>query len=71
MAEDAKGKAKHVGGKLKEAAGDLLGDRELEREGELDQVEGRAEQDEARALEEAREARERKRASRDAKKRGL
>ena len=46
MADDAKGKAKHVGGRLKEEAGELLGDRELEREGRLEQ---------------AREARERKR----------
>lgn len=71
MADEAKGKGKHLGGKIKEGAGELLGDRKLEREGRLDQAEGRAEQDEARALEEAREARERKLASEDAKRRDL
>lgn len=70
MADDVKGKGKHIGGKIKEEAGELLGDREMEREGRLDQSEGRAEQDEARALDEAEEARERKRASKDAKLRG-
>ena len=60
MADDTTGKAKHVKGRIQEAAGDLLGDRSLEREGELSQMEGRAEQDEARALREAREANERK-----------
>lgn len=64
MAEDAAGKAKHVGGKIKEGAGDMLGDSELKREGRLDQAEGRAEQDEARAEEKAREARERKQSAR-------
>ena len=49
MADDMSGKGKHLGGKLKEGLGDLLGDRELEREGRLDQMEGRAEQDAARA----------------------
>lgn len=71
MADDAKGKGKHLGGKIKEGAGELLGDRELEREGRLDQSEGRAEQDEARALDEAEEARERKRASKNAKRRDI
>lgn len=71
MADEAKGKGKHVGGKIKEGAGELLGDRQLEREGRLDQTEGRAEQDEARALEDAQEARERKRASKDAKRRDV
>ena len=68
MADDAKGKAKHLGGKIKEGAGELLGDRELETEGRLDQAEGEAEQDEARALRDAQEARERKEASRRAKR---
>lgn len=71
MAEDAAGKGKHIGGKIKEGAGELLGDRELEREGRLDQAEGRAEQDEARALDEAEEARERKLASKKAKRRDV
>lgn len=69
MADDARGKAKHVGGKIKEEAGELLGDRELEREGRLDQAAGRAEQDEARARERAEEARERKREAESLKER--
>src|SRR5690606_22878017 len=55
MADDAAGKATHLGGKIKEGVGDLLGDREMEREGKLDQMEGQAEQDQARAEEEATE----------------
>lgn len=61
MADDAKGKTEHVGGKIKEGVGEVLGDRELEREGRLDQKKGRAEQDEARAREKAEEARREKR----------
>lgn len=61
MADEGKGKAEHVGGKVKEKAGEVLGDRKMEREGQLDQKKGRAEQDEARANEKAREAREEKR----------
>jgi uncharacterized protein YjbJ (UPF0337 family) len=68
MADDTKGKGTHLGGKIKEGAGDLLGDRELKREGRLDQMEGRAEQDQARAEEEAREAAERRAAARQAKR---
>lgn len=60
MADDAKGKADHLGGKIKEKAGEVLGDRELERDGQLDQKKGRAEQDEARAEERAERAREEK-----------
>lgn len=60
MADDAKGKAEHVGGKAKEKAGELLGDRKLEREGELDQKKGRAEQEEARAETKAQRARQEK-----------
>jgi len=67
MADDAKGKVTHVGGRIKEGLGDLLGDRELEREGRLDQMEGRAEQDQARAEEAAREAAERRAAARRAR----
>lgn len=70
MADEAKGKGKHVAGKIKEGAGDLLGDREMEREGRIDQVEGRAEQDEDRALDQAQEARERKRQAKNAKRSG-
>jgi uncharacterized protein YjbJ (UPF0337 family) len=60
MADETKGKAEHLGGKIKESVGDALGDREMEREGQLKQVKGEAEQDEARAREKADEARERK-----------
>jgi uncharacterized protein YjbJ (UPF0337 family) len=60
MADKGKGKAEHVGGKIKEGAGDLLGDRKMKREGRLQQQKGEAEQDEARARERAEEARERK-----------
>lgn len=60
MADEAKGKGEHVGGKIKEKAGEVLGDRELEREGRLDQTKGRAEQDEARAEEKAERARKEK-----------
>lgn len=57
MADDAKGKAEHLGGRIKEKSGELLGDRELEREGQLNQKKGRAEQDEARAEQQAERAR--------------
>ncbi len=49
MADDVTGKLTHLAGKVKEGVGDLLGDRHIEREGRLDQMEGRAEQDAARA----------------------
>ena len=49
MADDLEGKLTHLGGKVKEGIGELLGDRSVEREGRLDQMEGRAEQDAARA----------------------
>lgn len=67
MADDRKGKATHLGGKIKEGIGELLGDRKMEREGELDQMEGRAEQDQARATEAANEAAARRAAARAAK----
>ncbi len=60
MADESKGKAEHLGGKIKEAVGDMLGDREMEREGRLKQAKGEAEQDEARAQEKVEKARERK-----------
>lgn len=69
MADNASGKAKHLGGKIKEGVGDLLGDREMEREGQLDQVSGQAEQDQARAEEAQVEAIRRKAAAEEAKKR--
>lgn len=67
MADDLSGKGKHLGGKLKEGLGDMLGDRELEREGRLDQMEGRAEQDQVRAEEALREASARRNAAQNAK----
>jgi uncharacterized protein YjbJ (UPF0337 family) len=60
MADETRGKGEHVGGKIKEGLGDLLGDREMEREGKLEQQKGKAEQDEARARKKAEEARDRK-----------
>ena len=36
------GAAKNMGGKLKEAAGDVTGDAKLKHEGEADQVAGKA-----------------------------
>lgn len=35
------GAAKNMGGKLKEAAGDITGDQKLKTEGKADQVEGK------------------------------
>lgn len=67
MADDITGKAQHLGGKLKEGVGELLGDRKLERDGRLDQVEGRAEQDQSRAEEAMMDAAARKAAARRAK----
>lgn len=67
MADDITGKATHLGGKIKEGLGDLLGDRQLEREGRLDQMEGAAEQDVARAQDAVLEADERRRAAQNAK----
>ncbi|HEX2092774.1 MAG TPA: CsbD family protein [Longimicrobiaceae bacterium] len=67
MADDVTGKGRHLGGKLKEGLGDLLGDRELEHEGRLDQMEGRAEQDQARAEEALNDAAARRAAARNAR----
>ncbi|MGQ0815485.1 MAG: CsbD family protein [Gemmatimonadota bacterium] len=64
MADDLSGKAKHVGGKIEEAAGDLLGDRKMKRQGRLSQVEGEAEQDLDRAEDVAEEAAVRKQSAR-------
>ena len=56
MADDTSGKIKHVGGKIQEGVGELLGDRKMRREGKLNQVEGEAEQDMDRALDAAEDA---------------
>ncbi|MEM5542860.1 CsbD family protein [Sulfitobacter sp. AS92] len=39
--DQAKGKAKDIGGKLKEEAGDATNNEDLKREGQADQVEGK------------------------------
>jgi uncharacterized protein YjbJ (UPF0337 family) len=67
MADDLQGKATHIGGKIKEGLGDLVGDRRLEREGKLDQMEGQAEQDQARAEEVMEDAALRRASARQAK----
>jgi uncharacterized protein YjbJ (UPF0337 family) len=64
MADNIRGKGTHVGGKIKEGLGDLLGDSRMKREGRLEQMEGQAEQDQARAEEAQRDAIERKAAAR-------
>jgi uncharacterized protein YjbJ (UPF0337 family) len=66
MADDIRGKGTHLGGKIKEGLGDLLGDRKMEREGRLEQMEGQAEQDQVRAEQAQMEAMERKAAAREA-----
>jgi uncharacterized protein YjbJ (UPF0337 family) len=71
MADDTQGKAEHLGGKIKEGVGDLLGDREMKREGRLDQMEGQAEQDQSRAEEAAMDAAARRAAAREAKERSI
>ena len=68
MDRNTRGKATHVGGKIKEELGEVLGDRELEREGRLDQMEGRAEQDLDRAEEAAADAAARRAAAQRAKR---
>jgi uncharacterized protein YjbJ (UPF0337 family) len=60
MTDETKGKVEHLGGKIKEGLGDAVGDREMEREGRLDQQKGEARQDESRARDKAEEARERR-----------
>jgi uncharacterized protein YjbJ (UPF0337 family) len=39
--EQRKGKAKDIGGKFKEEAGDLTGNDDMKREGQADQAEGK------------------------------
>ena len=67
MADETKGKAKHVGGKITEKVGEFLGDNQLANQGRLSQVEGEAEQDQARAEDAAADAAARKRAAQVAK----
>ena len=68
MADDLSGKAKHVGGKIKEGVGGLLGDRKLQREGRLQQVEGEADQDAARAKDDLEQASDKAAAARAVRK---
>jgi uncharacterized protein YjbJ (UPF0337 family) len=68
MADDVTGNATHLGGKLKEGLGDLLGDRQMKTEGRLEQAEGVAEQDAARAERDLEEARLRKAAAEQAQR---
>jgi len=68
MADETAGKVKHVGGKIKEKVGDVLGDRKMERDGRLSQIEGEAEQDQARAEDAAEEAAVRKNTAKEARK---
>jgi uncharacterized protein YjbJ (UPF0337 family) len=67
MADDLTGKIKHVGGKLQEGAGELLGDSQMAEQGRLSQVEGEAEQDQAHAEDAAVRAATRKQAAKTAK----
>src|SRR5688572_11027951 len=67
MADETKGKAKHVGGKITEKVGEFLGDNQLANQGRLSQVEGEAEQDQARAEDAVVDAAARKRAAQAAK----
>lgn len=39
--DQAKGKAKDIGGKIKEEAGDLTGNDKMKHDGQADQVEGK------------------------------
>ena len=67
MADEMDGKIKHVGGKIKEEVGELLGDSKMKRDGRLSQIEGEAEQDMDRAEDAVEEAALRKNAARRAK----
>ncbi|MGH7476331.1 MAG: CsbD family protein [Longimicrobiales bacterium] len=68
MADDTRGKAKHVGGRIREEAGEFLGDRKMARKGRMQQHEGEAEQDAARAEEQLEDAHQRKAAARRAQR---
>jgi len=67
MADEISGKAKHLGGKIQEEAGELLGDTKMKRAGKLNQMEGKAEQDLDRAEDAVEEAALRKESARQAK----
>ena len=67
MADELDGKIKHVGGKIQEGIGELLGDKKMQRDGRLTQIEGEAEQDLDRAEDAVQEALARKNAAKIAK----
>ena len=67
MADELSGKGKHLGGKIEEEAGELLGDRKMKQHGKLSQVEGEAEQDQDRAEDQAEDAAIRKNAAKEMK----
>ena len=67
MADELDGKIKHLGGKIQEEVGELLGDKKMKRDGRLSQIEGEAEQDLDRAADAVEEALARKNAAKIAK----
>jgi uncharacterized protein YjbJ (UPF0337 family) len=67
MADELSGKVKHVGGKIQEKVGEVLGDNQIAQQGRLSQVEGEAEQDQARAEDAASIAAAKKNAAKAAK----
>ena len=67
MADELEGKIKHLGGKIQEEVGELLGDSKMKRDGRLTQIEGEAEQDLDRAADAVEDALARKNAAKIAK----
>jgi uncharacterized protein YjbJ (UPF0337 family) len=67
MSDELEGKIKHLGGKIQEEVGELLGDRKMKRDGRLTQIEGEAEQDLDRAADAVEDALARKNAAKIAK----
>ena len=67
MADELDGKIKHLGGKIQEEVGELLGDKKMKRDGRLTQIEGEAEQDLDRAADAVEDALARKNAAKIAK----
>jgi uncharacterized protein YjbJ (UPF0337 family) len=67
MADELDGKIKHLGGKIQEEVGELLGDKKMKRDGRLSQIEGEAEQDLDRAADAVEDALARKNAAKIAR----
>jgi uncharacterized protein YjbJ (UPF0337 family) len=67
MADELDGKIKHLGGKIQEGVGELLGDKKMKRDGRLTQIEGEAEQDLDRLEDAAEEVLARKNAAKIAR----